>query len=100
MMTLRDEIRTKLSGWAKRADSGSRQAAIWLNCVECMGGDMGAARSCEARECFLWPSGLAARAIRNAQKTHGDASCDQNPACSGDNPTAGRGIGPRSQCGR
>lgn len=68
MKTLRDEIAKRFSGWVQRAKRGSRQAQIWLNCVECMGGDVHKARSCAHKACFLWPSGLAARQARETAK--------------------------------
>lgn len=54
MKTLRDEIRARFPGLAVRANQ-QRLAAIKLHCVECMGGSIRDARSCETRECFLWP---------------------------------------------
>lgn len=60
MKTLREEIEKKYSGTAKKAKSQPR-AAIRLFCIECMGGDYGEAKTCKAKECYLWPFSIAAR---------------------------------------
>jgi hypothetical protein len=68
-MNVRDEIREKLPKWTRLAANGSRQCAIWLQCVECMGGSLRDAKTCEAKTtCFLWPHGLAAREVKRAAK--------------------------------
>lgn len=33
----------------------SRSSAVRLFCIDCMGGSRGDARSCDSRECALWP---------------------------------------------
>lgn len=63
-MTLRDELRAKFPGLAKRAADGSRAAAIKLGCFECMGGDTGEARRCQVTDCFMYPFSPAAKKAR------------------------------------
>ena len=52
---LNERIRRRYFGLARRADSGSRQAAIHLFCLECMGGSSAEARACEVSDCPVWP---------------------------------------------
>lgn len=47
-------LRQQYPGLSKRADTGSRQAAIRLFCLECMGGNSAEVKKCCARECPLW----------------------------------------------
>ena len=54
MKTLRDEIRAKYPERAARSVK-SAKSAIRLFCIECCGGDVGEARRCPVRDCFLWP---------------------------------------------
>ena len=54
MKTLRDEIRAKYPERAARSVK-SAKSAIRLNCIECCGGDVGEARRCHVKDCFLWP---------------------------------------------
>lgn len=61
MRTIRDEIRAKYPTRAARAVK-SAKSAIRLFCVECCGGDVGDARRCQVRDCFLWPHVKAWRA--------------------------------------
>ena len=51
---LRDEIRAKYHERAARAGK-SAKSAIRLFCPECCGGEVGEARRCQVRDCFLWP---------------------------------------------
>jgi len=48
-----EEIRAKKPGMAKRAAAGSRQAAIRLFCLECMGGQRQLVSGCGDRLCSL-----------------------------------------------
>ena len=64
--TLRDDIRAKYPGLAKAGAAGQRLPAITLACCECMGGSLREAKTCETRDCFLWPVGPAGRAQRKA----------------------------------
>lgn len=56
MTDLRDELRQKYPGLARKADhEGSRTSAINLKCRECMGGSLNDVKSCTATKCFLHP---------------------------------------------
>lgn len=48
------EIRAARPKLAARADKGSRPAAIQLFCLECSGGALLTATSCENNGCPLW----------------------------------------------
>jgi hypothetical protein len=48
------ELREKNPGLSARARGGSRQAAIRLFCLECMGGYRPEIKRCTDRECALW----------------------------------------------
>lgn len=52
--TERDRIRALFPVAAANALT-RRAAAVRLYCVECMGGSVRDASTCEARDCFLWP---------------------------------------------
>lgn len=52
--SFRDEVRSKYPALAERARTGPK-AAIRLFCIECMGGSRSEARTCQTRDCFLWP---------------------------------------------
>ena len=54
-------IRDKYPGLAKRADTGSRQAAMRLFCIECMGGIARDVSGCKSTACALWPYRMAGR---------------------------------------
>ena len=54
-MRLIEELRQRFPGLAKRANSGSRQAAIRLFCMECMGGQTKEVNTCEENVCPLHP---------------------------------------------
>jgi len=50
-----DELRAKYPGMARLADTGHRQKAIRLFCLECMGGSAAEVGRCESHACPLWP---------------------------------------------
>lgn len=56
--TLRDELRTRLPGKAKKAAGNSKAAAIELHCTECVGGSAHEAARCATTDCFLWRHGF------------------------------------------
>jgi hypothetical protein len=56
--TLRDQLRAKLPGKAKKAAGSSKAAAIELHCTECMGGSAKEAKACATTDCFLWKHGF------------------------------------------
>ena len=54
-MRLIEMLRQRNPGMAKRADSGSRAAAIRLFCLQCYGGNRAEVRRCTEYTCPLWP---------------------------------------------
>ena len=49
-----NEIRDKFPRMAKKADSGSRAAAIRIFCLTCMGGAPSHVKDCTAKTCPLY----------------------------------------------
>lgn len=55
-MKLIDELRAARPKLGKKADyEGSAKAAIYLACLECMGGSRSEIKSCGNEPCPLWP---------------------------------------------
>jgi hypothetical protein len=54
-MHFREEIKRRYPKTVARAQSGSRAAAMKLQCVECMGGDLGEVYACTDKGCWLFP---------------------------------------------
>ncbi len=52
--TFRAELAARFPLAAARAET-SRAVAVRLFCIECTGGSVRDAASCQAKECFLWP---------------------------------------------
>ena len=64
-----EEIARKYPSKAARAKTVP-SAAVWVFCLQCMGGSRKDAGECEARECALWPHRPGtSRATRKALET-------------------------------
>lgn len=64
MQRLIHEIRAKRPALARRADAGSRLAAVKLFCIECSGGSGAVAASCTVSDCPLWSAAGGAWSTR------------------------------------
>ena len=67
------EIRAKRPALAKRAENGSKSAAIRLFCLECMGGSPYDVRACKTRECPLFWYRMPGKKWREAEEDAGSA---------------------------
>lgn len=54
-MNFRDELKAKFPKTVARAASGSRQSAIKLMCLECVGGEKPAIKACSDGGCAPYP---------------------------------------------
>lgn len=66
---MREILRKRYPGLAKRQSAGSPMASIRLFCLECMGGSLGEVKACTADECPLFPLRLGRR-IRTRNGTN------------------------------
>jgi len=61
---MREAIRAKFRTIERKRLAGDVDAAIQMNCIECMGGDFEEAKRCADTGCPLWPHSMAARQDR------------------------------------